>query len=149
VEGRPAKIAVGPEPGGMSGTWSYLTLLDPSLANATVDHGGDTLALNQLVVGAYDAVGWVTDPKNLDHKLLRAVRSNDALGLMPIDDPRFASALPDGTRVYERRTVELEAGWRAAKLDTVCTSALVLARKDADPNPIRKLADIVSLYPAR
>jgi hypothetical protein len=147
VNGRPAKIAVGPAPGGASGTWSHFATLDPALANAAVDHGGDTLALNQLAAGVYDAMIWVTDPNNLRHKLLQALRANPELELMPIDNPKLVYTLPSGTEIYERRTVVLEEGWRADKLDTVCTGALVLARKDSDPEFIKKLANIVSRYP--
>jgi TRAP-type uncharacterized transport system substrate-binding protein len=147
VDGRPAKIAVGPAPGGASGTWRHFTTLDPALANATVDHGGDTLALNQLATGAYDAMIWVTDPNNLGHKLLQAVRANNELELMPIKDPKFVYTLPSGTRIYERRKVALEESWPTDKLDTVCTGALVLARKNSDPEFIQKLANIVSMYP--
>jgi len=42
VEGRPARIAVGAAGGGMSGTWSYLTLLDPNLSGAEVVEEGGT-----------------------------------------------------------------------------------------------------------
>jgi TRAP-type uncharacterized transport system substrate-binding protein len=147
VAGRPAKIAVGPAPGGANGTWSHFATLDAGLANADVDHGGGTLALNQLAAGVYDAVIWVTDPNNLRHKLLQAVRDNPELALMPVDDPKLVETLPSGTRIYERRKVVLEDGWRADKLDTVCTGALVLARKSSDPALIQKLADIVSQYP--
>ncbi|MBW2542841.1 MAG: hypothetical protein JRF15_12180 [Deltaproteobacteria bacterium] len=147
VDGRPAKIAVGPALGGSSGTWRHFTILDPSLANANVDHGGDILALNQLAVGAFDAMIWVTDPNNLGHKLLQALRENEKLGLMPIDDPRFDYTLPNGTKVYELREVALEDGWRPDTLETVCTGALVLARRDGDPKFIQKLAEIVSKYP--
>ena len=146
VAGRPAKIAVGPALGGASGTWNLFTILDPTLANAVVDHGGDTLALNQLAVGAFEAMIWVTDPKNRRHKLLQAVRSNSEIKLMPIDNPKLAYTLPSGIKIYERRTVTLEEGWRADKLNTICTGALVLARKNGDPNFIEKLAEIVSKY---
>jgi TRAP-type uncharacterized transport system substrate-binding protein len=146
VAGRPAKIAVGPAPGGGSGTWRHFTTLNQDLAYAAVDHGGDTLAVNQLAAGVYDAMIWVTDPNNLGHKLLLAVRANPELGLMTIDDPKLVYTLPSGTAIYERRKVALEDSWRADKLNTVCTGALVLARKDSDPEFIKKLSDIVSLY---
>jgi hypothetical protein len=144
--GRPAKIAVGPVAGGASGTWNLFTILDPTLTSALVDHGGDTLAVGQLAVGAYDAMIWVTDPKYLKHKLLQAVLSNSELKLMSIDNPKLAYTLPSGVEIYERRTVTLEKGWRAEKLNTVCTGALVLARKDGDPNFVKRLAEIVSRY---
>ncbi|HEY5656821.1 MAG TPA: TAXI family TRAP transporter solute-binding subunit [Myxococcota bacterium] len=149
VGDRPARIAVGPEQSGMRGTWHYLTLLDPRLAQASVLEGSDTLALNQLIVGAYDAVGWVTDPGNLEHKLLRAVHANDELELMAVDDPALASSLPDGTRIYSIETVAIESGWKPRKLRTVCTSSMLFARAGTDPELVSKLADLVSLNRSR
>ena len=145
VGSRPARIAAGAEGGGMSGTWSHLTTLDPSLAAAQVVYEGDTLALNQLAVGAFDAVGWVTDPNNFDHKMLQAVMKNDVLHIMSLSAPSLLSALPDGTRVYDARNVKLTPSWRAPKIQTICTSALMLTRKDAEPELIDKLADVLSL----
>jgi len=146
VEGSAPKIAVGPADGGMSGTWSYLVGLEPGLAAAEVVHDGDTLALNQLAVGRFDAVAWVTDPMNLDHKLLRAVQANDALELMNLESAALESALPDGTRIHERRSVETASGRRPKSIETVCTSALLLARSDIDKELLRKLADLVGLH---
>ena len=146
VGDRPARIAVGPEQSGMRGTWQYLTLLDPKLARASALEGSGTLALNQLLVGAFDAVGWVTDPGNLEHKLLRAVRANDELQLMALDDDALASSLPDGTRIYSIETVETDSSWRPKKLRTACTSAMLFARSDADPELVSKLADLLSLH---
>ena len=145
VGSRPARIAVGAEGGGMSGTWSYLQVLDPNLMAAEVTHDGDTLALNQLAVGAFDAVGWVTDPNNFKHKMLLAALANEELAIMNLNDPELVAALPDGTRVYDMRTHKLTESWRAPKVETVCTSALMLTRKDADPALIGKLADVLSL----
>jgi TRAP-type uncharacterized transport system substrate-binding protein len=142
---RPARIAVGPEQSGMRGTWRYLTLLDPELAGAEVLDGSGTLALNQLMVGAYDAVGWVTDPGNLEHKLLRAVHANDELQLMALDDPALTSSLPNGTQIYTIESVAIDSTWRPKKLKTVCTSAMLFARPGTDPELVSKLADLVSL----
>jgi TRAP-type uncharacterized transport system substrate-binding protein len=145
VGGKAATLALGAAEGGMSGTWSYLKTLDASLAGADIAYVGDTLALNQLALGAFDAVGWVTDPMNFKHKMLRAAMENDALGLMNLDDPALVSSLPDGTRVYEGRSVKLTGDWRAPKINTICTSALLVTRKDANPKLIDKLADVLSL----
>ena len=145
-QGPAARIAVGPEEGGMNVTWQYLASLEPGLASVEVLHDGDTLALNQLAVGRFDAVGWVTDPKNLDHKLLRTVHANDALALMDLDSRTLESTLPDGTRIHERRTVETTSGRRPETLRTVCTSAFLLARSDIDKDLLRKLADLVGLH---
>ncbi len=145
VGDRPARIAAGAVEGGMNGTWRYLTILDPSLTAAEVVNEGDTLALNQLAVGSFDAVGWVTDPANFDHNMLRATMANDELKLMNLDAPELIAALPDGTHIYDARTVKLSTSWPAPKVKTICTSALMLARKDAKPALINKLADLLSL----
>jgi TRAP-type uncharacterized transport system substrate-binding protein len=142
---RPARIATGATGGGMDGSWSYLSILDPKLKTAEVVHEGDTLALNQLAVGSFDAVGWVTDPTNLDHNMLRAVMANDELQIMNLSAPELVAALPDGTRIYNARTIKLSKSWPPPKIQTICTTALMLTRKDANPALINKLADVVSL----
>jgi TRAP-type uncharacterized transport system substrate-binding protein len=150
VEGRAPRIAVGPPGSGMHGTWTHMIDLDPGLAAASVEEVGGTLALNQLLAGRFDAVAWVTDPGNLNHVLLRGVHANDALQLMTVNDPKLDYALPDGTRIYEFRRVRIADGVLgsaifATRLDTVCTSAVLFARSDANPSLLRKLADLVSL----
>jgi hypothetical protein len=145
VGGRPPRIAAGAAEGGMNGTWNYLTILDPSLAAAEVVNEGDTLALNQLAVGSFDAVGWVTDPTHIDHNMLRTVMANDELEIMNLNAPELVAALPDGTRIYSARTVKLSKSWPAPKVKTICTSAFMLTRKDAKPALINKLADVLSL----
>jgi TRAP-type uncharacterized transport system substrate-binding protein len=142
---RPARIAVGPEQSGTSGTWTYLSKLDPKLGAATVFHDGDTLALNQLAVGAFDAVAWITDPINLQHKMLRAVMANDELGLMSLDDPTLEHTLADGTQIYWLAEIEFGSGWRTKKVTTVCTSALVFASRGAEEKLVETVADVVSL----
>lgn len=143
--GRPLTVATGPEGSGSRGTWGYLTTIAPGLASVELNAGEGTLALNQLAAGAYDAVVWVTDPTNFDHHSLRAVLSSDALDLMPLADPGLTRSLPDGTTVYGPRDVALGSGWRAPSVATICTSALVFARKDADARLLRNAADAIAL----
>ncbi len=145
IEGRPARVAVGSEQGGMSGTWEYLLTVKPQLAAAEVLHVGDTLAINQLDVGKFDVVGWVTDPQNYDHIMLRAVLANDSLAFIQLADPSLATALDDGTEILEAKTVKLSKSWRAATVQTLCTSALVLMRADAAPELVKKVSDLISL----
>ncbi len=144
--GRPLTVAAGPEGSGSRDTWGYLARIVPGLEGVGVEPGEGTLALNQLGAGAYDAVLWVTDATNFDHNSLRAVLANDALALMPLEDPALTRSLPDGTEVYGSKQVKLGSSWRAPKLATVCTSSLVFARKDADPALLRKAADAVALH---
>ena len=150
VEGRAPRVAVGDREGGAHATWRFFSKLDPGYAAAEVDHTGGNLAPNQLGTGRFDAVMWVTDPKNLDHKMLSGVRQNSALALMPVDDPGLDHAMPDGTRIYERRTVRtsggfFDSGLFASKLDTLCTSALMLGRKDLNPMLMQRVTELLSL----
>jgi len=140
-----AKIAVGSASSGMAGTWAYMRRRIAGLDRVAVDHTKGTLALNQLGVGGFDAVGWVTDPDNTDQKMLRALLANDALEMMPLVDPALVAPLPSGLQVYEARTVKLGGGMRAAKVETICTSAMLFTRKDAGSRLVDKLADVVSL----
>jgi hypothetical protein len=143
--GSTRKIAVGSPESGMAGTWRYLSYLDPKLKKAKVDETADTLAINQLAVGVFDAVGWVTDPGNVDHKMLKAASGNDALGIMSITDPMLLAPLEDGTRIYEARKIKLSGGVIKQEIDTLCTSAMIFTRKDASPRLIGKVSDLVSL----
>jgi TRAP-type uncharacterized transport system substrate-binding protein len=143
--GKKAKVAVGAAQGGMAGTWKYFGKLVPGLANANATRDSGTLALNQLEVGAFDAVGWVTDPMNFEHKMLRAANANRALDLMDLKDPALTKTLPDGTQIYKPRKVKLRNSWRSSELETVCTSGMVFARSDADSKLVEKVADLLSL----
>jgi len=149
VEGRAARIAAGPPGSGSSGTWSYLTQLDTGLAGASVQPDSGTLALNRLALGGFDAVIWVTDPQNFEHAMLRAVLTNKDLELMSLNDPALSNSLEDGTRVYERKSVPLTDKWNSKKIKTVCTSAVIFARRDAEPKLTKKVADLVSLNLSR
>jgi len=144
VDGEPANVSIGPDESGMSGSWDYLVTLEPSLAEATLNDDAGDVALGKLGSGELDAVAWVTDPSNLEHDLLRRVREDRALELMPVDDPQFASVLPDGTQVYRLETVETNPRRLApGKLATVCTSALLVAQRDADSAVVKKVQNLL------
>lgn len=146
VKGRIAKVAVGSKEGGMSGTWKYFAKLMPGLASASTTNDSGTLSLNQLAVGEFDVVGWVTDPTNFNHKMLRAAAANESLALMDLKDPALTKVMSNRTRVvYKSRKFKLSDSWRAPNLETVCTFALVFAREDADAKMVERVADLLSL----
>ena len=143
-----AKIAVGPAGGGMSGTWRFLTSLEPGLAQAKALDTGGALALNQLSIGMLDVAGWVTDPRNLEHTLLRGVQANADLALLPITEPKLAYALPNGTPIYQIDTVSLggdEDTGGEQSLTTLCTSAVLFAKADANPRLVEAASQVLSL----
>ena len=144
-DGRKPKISVGPAGSGMSGTWSFMASLDPRLATVEVSNTGGTLALNQLSIGMFDAVGWVTDPRNLDHVLLRAVQANADLGLLAIEAPELEHTLSDGTVIYESRTLDVRASADQKQLRTLCTHAMIFAGPDANPRFIEAVSKALSL----
>jgi TRAP-type uncharacterized transport system substrate-binding protein len=147
---RPAMISVGPEESGMDGSWDYLVTLKPALAEVSVMNADGTAALEKLKAGEIDAVGWVTDPSNFNHNMLRAVQSSKALTLMQLDDPKLANVLPDGTRVYAVKTVKTTSGWlRPEKLATVCTSALLVTRNDRDEEMLEEVRELMQEQPGR
>jgi TRAP-type uncharacterized transport system substrate-binding protein len=145
VGDRPARIAVGPEASGMNGSWDYLVTLQPALSEASIVHAEGLRALELLARGDVDAVAWVTDPKNLEHKMLVNLHKNNALQLMPLDDSAFSGTTPDGARVYESKNVTTSKGVvRSKKLMTVCTTALVVGRSDRTPELVAQATKLLS-----
>ena len=142
----PARVAVGPPDGGPAGSWTWLSEVVPELAATEVDGQGGTLALNQLGVGRFDAVIWVTDPTNLNHIMLKTLNSNERLGLLSLTDDALLAPLDDGTVVYQKKKVKTKGGWSSKKLETICTSALVLMRMDADPKLVDRVSDTIGLH---
>jgi TRAP-type uncharacterized transport system substrate-binding protein len=143
LEGRKPKIAVGDAGSGMTSTWKLLSTLDPTLTEAEVVQRGGALALNQLSLGTLDAVGWVSDPRDLDQVMLRAVRAAPDLALLTIDE-KFAHTLENGIVAYESRTVDLSPDAEGASLQTVCTMAAVFARQDANPRLVEAVSRALS-----
>ena len=136
-------ISLGAYGGGMSDSWNYIVTLIPAAAQAEIDQTASTAALDKLAAGEVDAAAWITDPSNHDHKMLVAVRNNDALTLMSIDDPALIDELPDGRKVYAVKKVKTSAGVSAPDLTTVCTQAMIFAGPNADPKVIEKVTSIV------
>ena len=133
---RSPEIAIGPPQAGSNGTWQHLALLSPGLTTAITHPVGDRMALRYLERGTFDAVVWVTDPSNFDHRMLRAVRESARLELLEVDDAAFTASLPDGTQVYENGQVRLEK--KGPPTQTVCTSAILLAGSKADPTAMKR-----------
>lgn len=148
VGDRSPRLVVGERGSGMNGTWAYVVEREPSYGNVEVKHTGGTLAINHLAAGMVDAVAWVTDPGNREHKLYRAVRSNDALGLFGLADPALVHALTSGAEVYSLR--RLPTGLREPEtFDTICTRTVILTKPDAAPRLVDAVSDALSLHRAR
>lgn len=145
VDGRPARVAVGPVGSGMSSTWSGLTKLKPGLAGSKVVHTGGVLSLNQLELGVLDAVSWVSDPDNRSHVLLEATLASKELALLPITDPALEYSLENGTPIYHLRSVAVTAGRKDPPLQTLCTAGLVFASANANPRLVEKVSQALSL----
>ena len=133
---RPPEIAIGPPQAGSNGTWQHLALLSPGLTTAVTHPVGDRMALRYLERGTFDAVVWVTDPSNFDHRMLRAVRESAQFELLEVDDEAFTASLPDGTQVYENGQVRLEKN--GSPTQTVCTSAILLSGSETDPAAMKR-----------
>lgn len=142
----PARIAVGPPEGGPAGTWLWLAHLEPALAGVEADPQGGTLALNQLAVGRFDAVLWVTDPANRDQKMTRALVANEDLELAAVSGKQLLEPLPDGTVVYRKQKVKGRETWTGRGVETICTTALVLMRRDADALLLDRVSDAIGLH---
>ena len=136
VDDRPVEIAIGPPQGGANGTWQHLALLSPVLTRAIAHPVGDRMALRYLERGTFDAVVWVTDPSNFDHRMLRAVRESAQLELLEVSDEAFTATLPDGSHVYEVGQVRLEKN--GVPTQTICTNAILLSGSDTDQAAMKR-----------
>jgi TRAP-type uncharacterized transport system substrate-binding protein len=136
IGNRPPEIAIGPPQAGANGTWQHLALLSPGLAKAIAHPVGDRMALRYLERGTFDAVVWVTDPSNFDHRMLRAVRESARLELLEVSDDTFTATLPDGSQVYEIGQVRLEKN--GPPIQTICTDAILLSGSDTDPAAMKR-----------
>ena len=145
VDGRKPVLAVGENSGGMHLSWLFIVELDPAYDATAIRFTPGTLAINHLATGMVDAVAWITDPANPNHKLQRAVRADASLGLMGLADPGLAHALPNGTPVYELRTLSLPNETEPGTLDTICTSSMIFTRSGADPKLVEAVSDVLSL----
>jgi TRAP-type uncharacterized transport system substrate-binding protein len=145
LEARKPKLSVGDPQGGMQATWTLMKQLQPAFGATATTFTEGTLAINHLTTGMLDAVGWVTDPKNHEHKLLRAVFANDELSILEVDDPNLAYTLENGTRVYELKKISLSGGLVPMKITTLCTSSVIFARPGAEPRLLDAVSDVLSL----
>ena len=151
VRGRAPRVAVGPRESGGSYTWTHLAGLEPGLEQVTVESMGGTLAFNKLAGGVIDAAVWVTDPTNLEHEMLRAVKADRDLALMDVNDPRLEYTIPGGPRIYEVKKVRIGGGWFrtqlfAPRIETLCTAALVLARRSTNPQVLDIVTNALSIH---
>jgi hypothetical protein len=68
--------------------------------------------------------------------MLRTVRESAQLELLEVDDEAFTATLPDGSHVYETGQVRLEKN--GSPIQTVCTSAILLAGTEPDPAAMKR-----------
>jgi len=130
VGDRAALINLGTSQGGMEETWNYVSSVLPEHANADVDSRAGDVALDALLAGELDAVAWMTDPGNADHILLQKVRDHAGLAFLDIDDARLVDIRVADLVVYHPRRIPV-AGSPGDAIETICTSALLVARPDA------------------
>ena len=75
----------------------------------------------------------------------RPVQANEDLAILDLDDPDLAHELPNGTRVYELREIELSGGFSPRKVQTVCTFSIIFTRPGAEPRLVQAVSDVLSL----
>ena len=77
--------------------------------------------------------------------LLRAVQANPDLGLLAVDAPELEHALPNGMPIYAIGVVTVAAGSETQQLRTLCTSAMIFARPDANPRLVEAVSKVLSM----
>lgn len=140
------KIAVGQQGSGSAVSWDYARELEPDYMEASTFYQGGILALSKVKTGQLDAFFWVTTPGNLDHKYLKAVRTEGSgLRMIDFNDWDMNDELPNGEAVYEFKDVEVEAGMFADSVEVPCTQVLVVAYGGMDSAAIEDLATAVMM----
>jgi TRAP-type uncharacterized transport system substrate-binding protein len=149
VGGRATILNVGPTATGMAESWNYISSMMPELADADLDYGNGVAALDRLVQGQLEAVGWVTTAANPDHPLMKIVRDDARLGFFEVNDGRLIDHQTDQLRVYEIKKVPILGACEEQLIQTVCTSSIIVVRPDVDPDLLYALAVALLDYEKR
>lgn len=140
------KIAVGGKGSGSATTWDYMVSLEKGFAKATPVWKGGARTLGKVNSGQIDAFMWVTNPNNLNHKLLTAARAS-GLKFVEVTDWDLNDKLPTtGEPVYSFEGLKLEKGFMADGYDTICTSSVVVANSDSDEDMLEDLSGHMLKY---
>lgn len=143
--GKGVKLAAQKKGSGAAETWAYQQQLEPDYSKAQTYYKGGVMALGQVAAGQLDAVLWVTDPNNLDHKYLKLVNTKGSgLKLIDWDDWDVNDKLPTGESVYEFKEVETSRGWFADSINTACTSVLTIINNSISEEAQEELATILA-----
>lgn len=145
LDGRHARVAVGPEQSGTFGTWRYLSHLSPRLSSAETFKDQGRAAIDKLARGDLDAVVWVTDPANRSHDMRRAVSEHRDLRFVSVAGDGMSNTLPNGIRVYSTEKLRLGEWPFGRRLKTLCTRALLIGRIDLDGDLEERAVEIVTL----
>lgn len=140
------RIAVGEQGSGSAVSWDYARELEPDYMEASTFYQGGILALSKVKTGQLDAFFWVTTPGNLDHKYLKAVRTEGSgLRMIDFNDWDMNDKLANGEAVYEFRNVDIENGMFADSVEVPCTKVLVVAYGGMDGRALEDLATAVMM----
>lgn len=138
------KIAVGRKGSGSAVTWDYMKTLEGGFKLAATHYTGGSRALGKVAAGTLDAFLWVASSKNLNDKLLVKVLKNPKLQLVSVEDWDLNDQLPSGEDVYSHEIRDVAKGWvNDTEYNTICTSAVVIANKNADEDLLEAVADII------
>ena len=138
------KIATGKIGSGSCVTWNYMCQLEKGFKKATSIPKGGTRAINKVLNKEYDAYLFVLTP-DPENKLIKLIANNEELQFIPVKDWDLNDEL-DGKPVYKFETVVYQRGFFDKKVDTICTSAIVVASTDLSDDLLDDLSDILLEY---
>ena len=130
-------LAVGEADGGTYETWRIVSQLEPAYGAVATRFTAGTLAINHLAAGMLDAVAWVTNPANADHKLLRATLADPALSIFGIADASLVSP-----ETYESRELKIPG---VGSIRTICTSTMIFSGPGTPKRVVDGVSDVLSL----
>lgn len=145
------RIAVGEDGSGSAATWDYMRMLEESYKNAQTDYVGGMRAISQLISGQYDAFLWVTSPGNLNHEFLQAVKANEGIDFIDVNDWSLNDELPNGQKVYTFNDdiVVAKGMFNDYEIETACMDVLIVANGDVSDDALEDLASMAVMDKTR
>jgi len=135
------KVAVGAKGSGTAVTWKYMSQLEPNFKKATPVPYGGKRALAKVASGSVDAALFTTKP---DYRkwLFKRVNANESLHFAPIKDWDLNDKF-QGKPIYSFEEVKVRDSFFGGTVDTICTTATVIASTELSEEQLDQLSDIV------
>ena len=151
-QGKGYKLAISSPDSGVAVTYTYMTTLQPELADTSAVYTDTNAAMGALAVNdskEVDAVMLVHRPKEYSPEVDLALRKPDQFRFAEIADSQFDSKLPNGETVYKamQLAIPVPESDERRQVTTICVKGLLIANKDKLSREQRgKLGELINTH---